>query len=95
LPVNRWNGRGSVLNDYIRAALKRAVYEELEDGEGWYASIPVFPGAWAASKTIEETREELASVLEGCLILALREGDTLPTLYGLDLTPPLPVVRAS
>jgi predicted RNase H-like HicB family nuclease len=84
-----------VLNDYIRAALKRAVYEELEDGEGWYASISLFPGAWAAAETIEETREELASVLEGWLILALREGDTLFILDGLNLTPPLPASRAS
>jgi predicted RNase H-like HicB family nuclease len=89
------NGRGSVLNDYIRAALKRAVYEELEEGEGWFASVAELPGSWAAGKTIEETREELASVLEGWLILALREGDTLPVLDGLDLTPPLPVGRAS
>jgi predicted RNase H-like HicB family nuclease len=84
-----------VLNDYIRAALKRAVYEELEDGEGWYAHVSEFPGAWAAKETIEETREELASVLEGWLILALREGDTLPVLDGIDLTPHLPVGRPS
>jgi predicted RNase H-like HicB family nuclease len=84
-----------VLNDYIRSALKRSVYEQLEDSEGWYASIPLFPGAWASGKTIEETAEALASVLKGWLILALRESDELPVLNGLNLTPPLPSSRES
>ncbi len=84
-----------MLNDYIRAALKRAVYEELEDNEGWFASVAELPGSWAAGKTIEETRDELASVLEGWIILGLRRGMTLPIIDGINLTPPLTALVAS
>ena len=84
-----------MLADYIRAALKKARYERLEDGEEWFATIAGFPGLWASEKTVEETRDELASGLEGWIILALRHGETLPVIEGIDLTPELVAPRAS
>ena len=84
-----------MLTDYVNAALKRANYERLEEDEGWFASIPDFPGLWASGKTIEATRDELKSVLEGWIILGLRHGEKLPFLDGIDLTPELPERKAS
>ena len=84
-----------MLTEYVNAALKRALYERLEDDEGWFASIPNFPGLWAGGKTIEETREELKSVLERWIILGPRHGEKTPLLDGIVLTPELPEPRAS
>jgi predicted RNase H-like HicB family nuclease len=89
----KWEG--NMLIDYVQAALKRAHYELLEEEEGWFATIGDFPGLWASAKTIEETRTELASPLEGWIILGLRRGDRLPVLDGIDLTPQLPDRKAS
>lgn len=84
-----------MLTNYVDAALKRATYEEMEDDEGWFATIPGFLGLWANGKTIEETKRELVSVLEGWIILGLREGEQLPVIDEIDLTPPLPSRKAS
>jgi predicted RNase H-like HicB family nuclease len=79
----------SVLTAYLDAAMRHAAYEQLEDDEGWFATIRDFPGLWASGKTVEDTRDELRSALEGWIILALRQGERLPLLDGIDLTPEL------
>ena len=84
-----------MLTNYLDAAMRRAVYEPLEDDEGWFATIRDFPGLWASGKTVEHTRERLRSSLEGWIILALRQGERLPLLDGIDLTPELPTRQAS
>jgi predicted RNase H-like HicB family nuclease len=84
-----------VLTVYLDAAMHRATYEQLEDDEGWFATIPEFRGLWASGKTVESARDELRSALEGWIILALREGERLPVLDGTNITPDLPVQRAS
>jgi hypothetical protein len=55
-----------VLSMYLSAALGRAQYELLEDGEGFYGSIPELQGVWAQGATLEACRAELASVLLLC-----------------------------
>lgn len=77
-----------MLTDYIAAAMKHATYEKLATGE-WYGEIPDTPGVWATGPSVEATRDELRSVLEGWIILGLREGDELPTIEGINLTPTL------
>ena len=42
-------------------------------------------GVWANEDTLEACREELRSAFEDWLLLALREGDDLPTLDGISL----------
>lgn len=74
-----------MLTDYINAALKRAQYEKMEDDEGWFATIPGFPGLWAHGKTIEETRQELKSTLEDWILVGVRLGHQLPIIDGIDL----------
>jgi predicted RNase H-like HicB family nuclease len=57
--------------EYMSEAMRRAQYEELEGGEGWYAHIPGFEGLWASGKSIEETRAELKEALDAWLTVNL------------------------
>jgi predicted RNase H-like HicB family nuclease len=54
------------LTEYQRVAMRKALYEQLEEG-GWYAHIPGLPGLWASAQTVEDTRNELLSALEDWL----------------------------
>src|SRR6185437_7072332 len=58
-----------MLTSYIRAAMRQARYEIVEDDGSFYGEIPAVPGVWANAKTLEDCREELESVLEGWLLL--------------------------
>jgi predicted RNase H-like HicB family nuclease len=75
----------AVFTQYITAALKRAHYEILDNGEGFFATIPGLPGLWAQAATLEECREELQSTLEGWLLLSLSRQMEIPVLDGVDL----------
>ena len=54
-----------MLAQYIDAALNRAKYEIIEDEEPYYGEVPELAGVWAAGKTLEECRRNLAEGLEG------------------------------
>lgn len=77
-----------MLAKYMKAAMHQATYELIDDGT-YFAEIPGFDGLWANAETLEATRDELEEVLEGWIILGLRQGHTLPVVDGIDLTPPL------
>jgi len=66
-----------MLTEYIRAAMRQAIYEILSDGT-FYGEIPGFQGVYANSQTLEICREELQEVLEGWIVLGLQLGHTLP-----------------
>jgi predicted RNase H-like HicB family nuclease len=73
--------------EYVKAAMKRANYEVMEDGD-YFATIPGFEGLWASAGTLEVCRDELESTLEEWLVLGLWLNDeTLPVLGKLDLVP--------
>ena len=74
-----------VLNQYITAALRRAHYELLDNGEGFYGSIPELTGVWAQGQTLEECREELNSALEDWLLFSLAGQHAIPIMDGIDL----------
>jgi predicted RNase H-like HicB family nuclease len=74
-----------VINQYISAALLRAKYEFLENGEGFYGSIPELTGVWAQAPTLEECRQELKSALEDWLLFSLARQHPIPILDGVDL----------
>ena len=78
-----------MLTDYITAALRRAHYELLPDGEGIYAEIPGLSGVWANGETVEETREDLRLALEGWIALALSRNLPIPGLDGVSIAPAL------
>jgi predicted RNase H-like HicB family nuclease len=66
-----------MLTNYIRAAMRHAHYELLED-ETFYGEIPNFEGVFANAETLEDCREQLQEVLEGWIVLGLRLGHPLP-----------------
>ena len=68
-----------MLSEFIEKKLKRATYERLEDGS-YYGEIPGLRGVWADAKNLEDCRRELREVLEGWLVLKLRDRDPIPGL---------------
>ena len=70
---------------YMRAAMHRAQYERMEDGE-WFASIPGFDGLWATGSSIEEARERLIETLDGWIPVHAWVGkNKLPDIDGVSL----------
>ena len=49
--------------EYITAALSKANYKILDNGE-YVATVPGLQGVWATGKTIEGARTELVEVLK-------------------------------
>ena len=73
------------LAEYIRLAMREAVYEILEDDGSYFGTVPGFQGAWANADTVEECRRELAEVLEGWLTLGFELGHPTPKLPEVEL----------
>ncbi len=71
--------------EYIRAAMKKAVYEILEDGT-YYGEIPGFQGVLANSTSLEDCRDQLQEVLEEWILLGVKLGHQLPIVDSIDLT---------
>ena len=76
-----------MLTDYIAAAMNRAHYELLPDGEGVYAKIPKLPGVWANGDTVEGAREDRRLALGGWIVLALARNVPIPDLDGVRIAP--------
>jgi predicted RNase H-like HicB family nuclease len=76
--------RGSVLTDYINAAMAHAGYDTLTSGE-WYAEIPGLDGLWATGPTTDACRVELRSALEDWILFGLLNGYPVPPVDGIDL----------
>lgn len=74
-----------MLLEYIQSAMKRAHYEILPDGEGYYGKIPQFKGVWANADTLEECRSELQEVLDEWVVISLKNGNEIPVINGIDL----------
>jgi len=74
-----------MLTAYIKAAMKRAKYEIIDDPNPFYGDPPDLPGVWANGSTLEACRDELEEVLEGWIQLGIEEGDKIPVLDGIDL----------
>lgn len=74
-----------MLTEYIRAAMRRARYEILEDDGSFYGEIPGFDGVWANAGNLEDCQEELEDVLEGWIVLSLSKNLPLPTVDGVSL----------
>jgi predicted RNase H-like HicB family nuclease len=74
-----------MLTAYINAALRRAHYEILPDGEGYFGRIDGLSGVWANASTLEACREELREALEEWIVLGLRMGHHLPEIDGISL----------
>jgi predicted RNase H-like HicB family nuclease len=79
------NKEAHVLTAYINAAMRRAHYKILPDGEGYFGSIEGLQGVWANADTLEACREELREVLEEWIVLGLKRGHVLPVMDGIEL----------
>ena len=77
-----------MLLEYIQAAMAKAKYEILPDDGTYYGRIPGFKGVWANANTLEACRQELESVLEDWILVAVRFNDRLPTVNGLRIKLP-------
>jgi predicted RNase H-like HicB family nuclease len=77
----------TMLPQYIEAAMRRAEYEIIEDDGTFYGHIPETQGVWANADTLEECREELASVLEGWILVGLSRGLPIPVIENIDSNP--------
>jgi predicted RNase H-like HicB family nuclease len=73
-----------MLTRYIRAAMGKAVYTNLDDGSV-YGEIPPIQGVWANAATREETERELQEVLEDWLMLNLEDHLPIPDIDGVSL----------
>ena len=80
-----------MLTAYLNAAMLKAQYEILPDGEGFFGKIEGLKGVWANAKTLEECRDELREVLEEWIVLGLQMGHHIPEVDGISLNvrPPL------
>jgi predicted RNase H-like HicB family nuclease len=76
-----------VIGDYIAVALSRATFEKLEDGTV-YAEVPELQGVWANADTEEETRAELAEVVEEWVLLRISQGLPVPNIAGVGVRAP-------
>jgi predicted RNase H-like HicB family nuclease len=74
-----------MLTEYIEAAMRKAKYELLGGGEGFFARIPGYKGVWANASTLEACRDELREVLEDWILVRVRLGLSLPVTAGIDL----------
>jgi predicted RNase H-like HicB family nuclease len=68
-----------MLTAYINEAMSRATYKILEDGT-YFGEVPGLQGVWANATALEACRRELQEVLEGWLILKIRDNDDIPAL---------------
>ena len=81
-----------MLIEYITKAMRKAVYEKLEDGT-YSGKIPQCPGVIAFGETLYQCQEELRSALEGWLIVKIRHGDKLPVMGGINLNNKMPAFK--
>ena len=63
---------------YIENILRKAEYEYDQDTKSWCAKVKELPGAYSQADTVEETREELAKVIEDYILVSLQERQVLP-----------------
>ena len=71
-----------MLTSYIRAAMRCARYEIIEDDGSYYGEIPRIPGVWGNATTLEECREELERALEGWILLSIADHSPIPAIEG-------------
>jgi predicted RNase H-like HicB family nuclease len=75
-------GQSVMLSSYIRAAMRHARYEIVEDDCSFYGAIPSISGVWTGAKTLEGCREGLERVLEGWVLLSIADHTPIPEIDG-------------
>ena len=62
-----------MIQDFLISNLNKADYEMIEGGKRFYGEVKSLRGVWAVGKTLEECRRNLATTMEGWLILRLKK----------------------
>ena len=71
--------------EYVKEALKRAIYCRNKDKKGYTVTVPDLAGCVSWGETIEEARDMIKDAIEGWVITALQFGDSIPVLSGKSL----------
>jgi predicted RNase H-like HicB family nuclease len=83
-------GWESMITSYIKEAMHRATYRQLEDDGTFVGEIPGFDGVWSNAPTLEGARDELREVLEEWIVLGLELGHDFPELGDKRIRIPIP-----
>jgi predicted RNase H-like HicB family nuclease len=75
-----------MLLEYIQAALHHAKYEILSEDGSYYGEIPECNGVYANTKTLEDCREELQTVLEEWVLFRVHRSLPLPIINTIEIT---------
>jgi predicted RNase H-like HicB family nuclease len=67
----------------INAAMRKARYEILPEGEGYFVNIVELQGVWANADSLEACREALQEALDDWIILALKKGHHISEIDGI------------
>lgn len=73
-----------IISEYIERAMRRAEYDELEDG-GFSGRIPSCKGVIAFGPNLQDCEDELRSTLEDWLLVGFKLQHPLPVIDGIDL----------
>jgi len=74
-----------MLTTYLKAAMKKAKYELLQDDNTFYGEIPGFDGVYASADTLEACRDEIEEVLEEWILFRVSRNLPLPQVDGMQL----------
>ncbi|HSW29237.1 MAG TPA: AbrB/MazE/SpoVT family DNA-binding domain-containing protein, partial [Longimicrobiales bacterium] len=69
---------GTMLREYLSAAMDRASFESLPEEDAMYGEIPGFDGVFAHAPTTEVCRHELEEVLEEWVLFRVSRNLSLP-----------------
>lgn len=70
-----------MITEYIEEALKHAHYEIIDDKEEpYYGEILSLKGVWASGKSLEACRANLKEVIEGWIIISIKQGLPIPAI---------------
>ena len=83
-----------MIREYLDAAMQRAHYELIEEEEPFYGEVPDLQGVWAAGKTLEACRQNLAEVVDGWILIRLARGLSIPLLGEVRITLPQEITVA-
>ncbi|HUG16449.1 MAG TPA: type II toxin-antitoxin system HicB family antitoxin [Thermomicrobiales bacterium] len=73
-----------MLAEYITAAMRHVVCEQLDDGST-DCKIPELPGVWSNADSEGEARTEIQDVLEAWIALGLALNEPLPAIDGIEI----------
>lgn len=82
-----WRNRtGVVVSEYLRAAMRRATFEVIEDDGSFYGRTPALERVWVNAAMLVDCCADLEQALEEWLLLRHSERLTIPEIDSIDLT---------